>query len=223
MRSRFGFVSLSLLFAGCPESRSEPDAFVPRDAVAMDMGTAQTDAFAPPDSGSDVGPADSDGDGVPDSMDCAPTDRAQGANATRPCTGTCGAGTETCANGVWAACNAPTDCVCTRAGATRAAPCGMCGRRLETCSAALRWEAMGACESEGVCVAGTVEERRGAFCDVVRFTCSSTTCTWDAGVEISPRGECVHGAVECRPPYGDLATDSICTDDCHLVRNPMCP
>ena len=211
----------------CGESM-EVDSGAGGDAGRLEAGTREMDA-AQPDAGSgaatdagvppptDSGPSDADGDGVPDELDCAPDDAGVGASASRACSSVCGDGQESCLDGVWSACDAPSDCTCTTEGERRVASCAMCGEQSEECMGGI-WTATSGCLNQGECEVGDVEMRDGAQCSVEQRICS-TECSWGAWDYSVPPGECPPHTIACSSLVGDW----ICTDDCRKVDNPCCP
>jgi hypothetical protein len=190
----------------CPATNADPDVGETDVGFSDDVITT---ADAPPsDTPDDAPPPDADSDGIPDDMDCAPTDSAVGVSATRTCAGPCGPGTETCSTGEWAACVGSTACICTTAGMTRVAACGMCGTRGEVCSADLRWEASSMCLGERTCTPGAVETTM-VRCGVRQRVCLDT-CEWGAAEDIEPVGECTPNPT-CNPILGR------CDETCHWV------
>ncbi len=185
----------ALVAAGCGQPVVMDDAFVPAE-----------DAYVPgPDAPSDV-----DGDGVLSSIDCNDGDAAVGTSGTRACTSRCGIGNETCSNGAWSACSAPTDCDCTMPGATRLAPCGNCGMQNQTCTSGT-WTAGSACLNEGDCAVGAVETMATLSCGEQQRLCGAT-CAWGEWQQTVPNGECRPGfTMTCDRPEG---TNRRCNDDC---------
>lgn len=184
---------------------------------ASDAGDATPDA-GPPEM--DSGPLDTDEDGTPDDVDCDPADAAVGATGSRSCDNACGAGTETCTDGVWAGCDAPTDCLCDTEGANRVADCGNCGMQSEQCTGGV-WVAQSMCLNQGECAPATVEMRTTDYCQVDQRLCSSE-CAWNDWSTIVPAGECRAGSMgSCR--MGVPQSDFICTSDCRRLDDPACP
>ncbi len=224
--SAIGAVLVAVAACGCDAaSPSETDAGRAMDARVADTGTG--DAGDRADTGAadarmvdapvaDSGPPDGDGDGVPTATDCDDADPEIGASASRACTSPCGDGTETCTDGAWGACSAPTDCVCSSEGMMRVATCGNCGMRGERCTAGL-WTPTGPCLGEGECAAGTTEMRTDVFCGVQARLCGAT-CAWGPWIYTREPGECRPGTRTC---IGSI--DCVCRDDCTCADNPDCP
>lgn len=177
-------------------------------ALAIGCGpTMPADEDAPM---ADVGPADQDMDGVPAARDCDDTDTAVGASSSRACSSACGAGTETCADGVWGVCSAPTDCVCTTEGEMRVGTCGMCGMQSQRCTGGV-WTGASSCLGEGVCVPASVESRDTMFCGTEERLCG-IDCNWGEWLQATPDGECI-------PTYSRTCPDNptlqqSCQEDC---------
>lgn len=210
--NRFGMLAmLSGLALGCggtthtPEDAGVTDAFVPPEP---DAGPADA---GPPD----AGPPDDDGDGIARGADCDDADPLVGESAERPCDNACGAGVETCAAGVWAACDAPTDCLCETPGMTRVAACGNCGTRSERCTDAGVWEAQSTCIDEGECAPAAVETMEDDWCAEHQRICNES-CEWSEWSQVSPRGECPRNYVYC--PVPRAPDNFVCDDMC--VRHP---
>lgn len=179
-----------------------------------DAAVESPDASMPVDASSvaDTGPPDEDGDGIPTGRDCNDADRSVGTTGDRPCSTMCGSGVEACAEGVWGACSASTDCLCTMAGATRAAACGNCGMQMETCTSG-RWTATSGCIGQG-CMPGAVETETGSQCFERQRICSAE-CAWSDWEVTRPAGPCVPGA--CEPLIGQM-----CTEECVWVPATEC-
>jgi hypothetical protein len=135
-----------------------------------------------------VADIDMDGDGVVARRDCDDNDNAVTSTASRACTGVCGMGTESCTDGTWGACSAPTDCVCTTEGETRIGTCGRCGMQSQTCTSG-RWTGVSACLGEGVCTLGAVESRMTMRCGTEERLCGAT-CAWGEWLTAVPDGPC---------------------------------
>lgn len=179
-----------------PASDAAPDA--PRDA-GFDSGVSDAAPIDAPADANDVDAfVDTDGDGVADAADCDPADPGVARTGTRACTNSCGSGTQTCTDGVWAVCSAPTDCACTTPGATRVADCGMCGTQGQTCTAGV-WTPNSACLGQGECNAGMSETMNLSRCGQQQRLCDSS-CHWGSWVTTVPRGECTAGEMECLGP-----------------------
>jgi len=137
----------------------------------------------PPDFGPpDMGLPDDDGDRVPNSRDCDPSDPAVGATAERACEGDCGSGLERCAEGVWSACDAPTGaaCDCTP-GDSRDLPCARCGTQAQRCSPGGTWVDDGSCAGAGPCAPGDLETDTSTACagSGRRTRTCTDSCTFD--------------------------------------------
>ncbi len=195
-----------LLLVACGDSPDGRDASTPLDAGTRDGGDT-------PDAGS----GDADGDGVPDAMDCQPADAAIGRTDSRACATACGDGVEVCADGVYAACSAGTDCVCDTEGARQVVECGMCGLESQECRSG-RWAAISECLGQGECTFGDVEDRM-IWCGHDQRLCD-VTCQWSEWTVLTPRGECEAGMRgDCFAPPLD---DYLCTADCQLADDPDC-
>lgn len=222
MNESFRLISLiaalaALGLVGCGE-----DAVMP----GVDSGTfdaAGTDAGEPDsgsrseDAGTDASP-DYDRDGVPDAVDCEPMNAVFGSTSERSCSTLCGDGMETCTDGVWGACDAPTECLCSTEGATRIHPCGMCGEQGEACRGGV-WTATSVCTGEGECSAGDVEDRSMPdYCRLEQRLCGSE-CTWGSWVVVMT-GECRRGERRCT--WGPPPRNYRCTDECRMELDPDC-
>ncbi len=148
---------------------------------------------------------DADNDGSPDSTcggsDCADLDSTIGAGSTRACASACGAtGVEMCADGVWTACDAPTDCACTP-GAVDSVPCALCGTATRTCGDDGQWSELSACGDQGVCEPGTQQAVSCGELDCTSPVAGSqmdtctVACVWSAGACVGAP-ECCPGATE---------------------------
>ncbi len=183
------------LAVGCGQAVVTDDAFV----NAVDASTPGPDA-----------PADVDGDGILSSLDCNDSDPMVDSSATRACTSDCGEGNETCSNGIWSACSAPTDCDCTTPGATRIAVCGNCGMQSQTCTGG-RWTPGSACLNEGECAVGAVESMSTRGCGERQRICAAS-CSWGEWTQTVPNsGECLQGD---RMPC-DFVGSHACDETCH--------
>lgn len=193
--------------SGLPESMdaSAPDAG-PDDDGGVDAGSSM-----------DAGPPDGDGDGVPDDSDCDPADAAVGADAERDCSNACGDGTETCTDGEWAACTAPTDCLCETADEMRVITCGNCGEMAQRCTDGT-WMSTSDCLNEGPCAPGETEMMDRGRCGVNQRICQ-VDCSWGDWAVVVPRGECSPGSRQCDPPTG---TDRLCNSMCMWEDDPAC-
>ncbi|MCS6799158.1 MAG: hypothetical protein NZ898_11635, partial [Myxococcota bacterium] len=185
--------------------RTSDDAEVPPWLDAERPDGNRPDAPTPRDSGTSCSPpcgagetcsggrcvpvgTDADGDGRVAERDCDDANPRVGAMAERPCSSACGPGVERCTDGLWAPCNAPTECDCT--GGTRTVPCERCGMQLQRCERG-RWVNDGPCES-GACSPGMVETAGACgMCGTQRRTCQAD-CTWSAW-ECASSGECAAG------------------------------
>ena len=198
------------------------------DAGAGDAGDASADAGCACDEAEVCVEGaclpDGDGDRVPDGIDCDPADRMVGLEARRECMGACAPGFEVCDRGVWAECDAPTDCTCTP-GEARLLPCGDCGSLGQRCGADGTWESMGGCAGEGVCSPGAhqFEEEPCGLCGR-RFrsrTCAES-CTWGGWTAFGAcedAGVCMPGAMEtearaCLPGGGRQERARSCLSTC---------
>lgn len=165
----------------------------------------------------DVGPTedapastDGDGDGVPRAMDCDDADPMVAATASRSCSNMCGSGTESCTNGTWSACSAPTDCMCATEGEMRVGTCGMCGMQSQRCTGGV-WTGVSSCLGEGVCVPASVESRATMFCGTQERLCGES-CTWGAWLQATPDGECIPTRTRTCPD--NPSRDQSCLEDC---------
>lgn len=172
---------------------------------------------------SDGGPVvDGDSDGIPRDLDCDDTNGAVGRSATRECTTSCEAGSETCVDAEWSACSASTECTCGSEGLTRTVTCGRCGSGTQTCGDDLRWSPVAECRDEGECLAGAVEVD-DSRCGERRRVCN-VSCTWGEWEVITPRGECDPGATsesstDCTPGMTRLDT---CSESCEWTPGETC-
>jgi len=141
---------------------------------------------------------DADDDGIPAAMDCDDTDAAVGATGSRTCASGCADGVELCADGIWAACDAPADCACPTAGATRTAACGNCGLESQRCSTGNLWESVSPCLGEGECAPAAFERDMSRCGDRARIC--DDACAWRPWTVTTPQGECE--APETRTPAG---------------------
>jgi hypothetical protein len=186
--------------------------------AGLDATTAEDDASEPT---SDAGPPDADGDGVRDDIDCAPDDPSIGATSARACTNECGSGMETCADGVWSACDAPTSCLCATPDATRITACGACGMQSQRCSDGV-WVNQGSCIGEGECTAGAVEMEDLSDCTHRERLCTAE-CTWtDWDSTRPPEAECSAGLRFCQTRDGVRGIYR-CNDMCMWVYESACP
>lgn len=212
-----------LSLGACDAAMPQPMDAEPGSDAAMDAGldTGVTDALE--DAGIDAnspvdsGPADTDGDGVPDAVDCAPEDESTGAEAERDCTNMCGVGAETCRDGEWTTCSAPTDCLCDTPGEARVVQCGNCGQMSERCADGA-WMPTSECLDEGPCAPADVESMDRGNCGVNQRICQ-TDCNWGDWAVVTPRGECSPGSRQCDPPTG---TDRLCNSMCMWEDDPAC-
>jgi hypothetical protein len=205
-------IVLSATLAGCGAASVEDDAAPREDDAGFDAGMTFDAGVDAPDAVVDL-----DVDGVPAGSDCDDTDPAIGATATRPCSNSCGDGTEECTGGAWGVCSAPTDCMCSTPGAMRVASCGWCGMRSERCGAAGLWEPVGACIGEGECEAASIETRSTTRCGMEQRLCT-TSCTWTGWETTVPDGECQAGMYEDRVcPGTPFAKPYLCGPDCRWV------
>ncbi len=200
----------------CPAGRTCVDrtegAFCVADSIVVDAGTRDAPAL------SDVGPVDSDSDGVSAATDCNDSDPGVGRTATRSCTSMCGAGTEACTDGTWGPCSAPTDCGCSMAGAMRVIDCGYCGMQSQRCDGAT-WTDTGACLYQGECTAGAAEIEDTTWCGQRQRLCDAE-CHWLDWVQTVPDGECESGSCRCSPFVPDERWR--CSATCMRVRVAMC-
>lgn len=212
-----------LLCSACDSPMPDGDA----GGADVDAGVADSgprlgvDAGPDFDGGTlvDAGQADTDSDGVPDAVDCDPADDTVGTSASRACSGPCGSGDETCSDGVWAACDAPEDCVCDEEGAARVATCGMCGEQSQMCVGGM-WEAQSQCLNQGECVPATVEDRMDDMCGHDQRICQAT-CEWGEWSVLQSPGECRAG-MRGFCAVGAPSTDYICTEECTRIDDPDC-
>lgn len=72
-------------------------------------------------------------------------------------------------------------------GQTRVVPCGLCGKRTETCSTSCRFGG-GTCESQGACEPGSTESRTSDCAVGTKERACSATCGWDAWSGCGVRG-----------------------------------
>ena len=147
--------------------------------------------------GACVDPADDmDGDGVNAAMDCDDTNSSVGRMAERVCGGACGAGVEQCADGVWGACSAPTECDCTAGDPPREIACPGCGIQRQICQDG-SWVDDGACMTMGDgCTPGAT--RSGTSCGMCGTTSEfcNLDCSWEAGACMGETGECAPGTID---------------------------
>lgn len=201
---RFSLVLCSMTLLGCALGGGPPparDAGPPTDP--MDGGCAP---------GSCVGPPDGDDDGIPTTDDCDDDDPAIGRTAARACTTMCGTGTESCTDGQWSACDAPTTCNCSMPACEpgqveMGGLCGMCGREERRCRTDCTWGPM-ECVDEGVCEPGTMDTPQTQSCpgtcggtQMRTRTCTSS-CTWGPYTDWAP------SCPSCGPVCGDGTCDS---------------
>jgi formylglycine-generating enzyme required for sulfatase activity len=199
--------------AGCgtTSTMGEEDSGVDARAVEPD---------APPIADAAV---DDDMDGVPGALDCDDGDAAVGRTSMRSCASACAMGVERCTDGVWGACDAPTDCTCATPGMMRSVPCGRCGLASQVCQADMTWSTPGTCLGESECFDGEVETEtvrcgeRSRICD--------STCHWRDWTEITPPGECDAGATviatsDACPPFE--TRDLICSASCMWEETRAC-
>lgn len=188
---------LLALLSSCSLDRSSlasPDGF--------DAGPQQPDidSGARPDAQSGV---DGDGDGVLREVDCDDADVNVGRTGSRSCASGCGEGTETCTDGVWSACDAPTDCACTGDG-TQTIPCGRCGMQTQRCVGG-EWTNEGACTGEGVCTPGATDTGSEA-CGTCGTQMLTRTCTGNcAWGDWATTGACMGGGI-CSPGQSEMQT-----------------
>lgn len=200
---------------GDDDGAASPDADSAIDASGGDAGTLDAGSV---DGGGNrrdamVG-ADSDGDGVPVELDCDDSVASIGRTGTRACTGECAPGTQTCTDGTWSSCSAPTDCACPTAGMMRTVPCGRCGLASQRCGADLRWEMPSACLDEQECFVAAIETDT-AMCGMRTRICDDT-CHWRPWTVMTPPGECAAGAMDVSTmgcAVGE-ARPRTCTDAC---------
>jgi len=197
-----GVVLGLVMVAGCGATVSgDGDGGTPGQDVGTGVST---------DGGADA-PVDGDGDGIVAGVDCNDADATVGSAATRPCSTACGAGSEVCTAGVWAACNAPTDCTCTTPGAMRIAPCPRCGTQSEQCTGGM-WQAVSACIGQGACEVAAVETMTNDYCGQSQRICG-TTCAWSAWTVTVPNGECRANILNACPS----GIPNMCDATCHWV------
>lgn len=155
---------------------------------------------------------DVDGDGYPAASDCDDDDPSVVPGSTRPCETECGTGTETCSEGSWQACTAPTECECVP-GDERPEPCGRCGSVTRSCGQDGRWGGAGACSGEGECMFGDSQEQTCGSCgQQIRFCAAN--CVWGDWGGCVEGGECVPGVIDSRS-CGRCGTQGrTCGDDC---------
>lgn len=183
--------------------------------------------------------ADGDGDGVPTATDCDDADVSVGATAERTCSSGCGDGLERCADGVWAACDAPLSCDCAPGSAPRDLACGRCGTQRQVCADGT-WTNEGGCSGEGVCnpdalgagggcgMCGTQERRCLVDCTWGAYTCvGEGACT--AGAPQTETRSCACGADETRTRtctsscgWGAWSAWSGCSSCGPVCGNAMC-
>ena len=192
---------------GCPTTPMDEDAGdLGPDTPALDA-LQTTDAPAP----------DSDGDGIEDTRDCDPASPTVGATGTRPCTGSCGAGTESCTDGVWAPCVPAVECACTTEGMRRTTSCGRCGEQAQECTAGM-WAPVSECLNQGECMVGDVEHQTNDYCLDRQRICGDS-CEWGDWDYAHAEGICARGEAMCDALFGDY----VCTDECERIDNPCCP
>ena len=171
-----------------------------------------TDAAVIDGGSGDGGSADGDGDGVVAALDCDDANASVGETAERACSSACSAGVERCTRGVWAACDAPTDCACSTPGMMRLASCARCGMRSERCGDAGLWEAVSDCLDQGECEVAAVEERMTTMCGTEQRLCGSS-CAWGDWSSSVPDGECV--PLDFAPCPDDELRSLRCDATCH--------
>lgn len=145
---------------------------------------------------------DADRDGVPTSEDCDDSDPSVGRMAERACDSACASGVERCTSGVWAACDAPTDCSCVGA-ETRTLTCAQCGTQNQRCESG-GWVDDGTCMDQGACAMGATEMGSEA-CGLCgsgthsRVRECNASCEWDPWTDwgvCSGESGCAPGTVE---------------------------
>lgn len=144
--------------------------------------------------GSCVPSTDSDGDGLDGTIDCDDADPTVGSVAERACTGACGEGVETCTDGVWSDCSAPTSCDCEAGAPARTIDCMHCGTQRQICSGGT-WTNDGVCTGAGPCSPGEIGTGGACGnCGMERRTCGAD-CTWGAWA-CEGEGVCAAGATQ---------------------------
>jgi hypothetical protein len=137
---------------------------------------------------------DSDGDTVPVELDCDDDDPTIGTVAEQLCTSACAEGLTRCTDGVWDACDAPTDCECNTGDPPRTIACAQCGMQTQSCVGGA-WTNDGVCMNQGACTPGDVEDLGACTnCGRSQRTCQAD-CTWGAP-ECLDAGACAAGEVE---------------------------
>lgn len=168
--------------------------------------------------GTCVPATDVDGDGLEGPHDCDDFDPAIGAMGERECSGPCGTGIETCTDGVWSGCTAPTSCDCEPGAPPRTIPCMRCGLQRQVCSGG-RWVDDGPCTGAGPCSPGEVGTGGACGnCGTERRTCGMD-CTWGPWA-CEGEGVCAPGTVDEQMQAcgacgtGTQARTRTCATDC---------
>lgn len=137
---------------------------------------------------------DADMDGVPSELDCDDLDPAVGQVAERPCSSACGDGVESCMDGRWAACTAPSTCECAAGSPPRELACERCGVQRQVCVEGM-WMNDGGCMGMGACAPGTVESGGSCgMCGTQERRCG-VDCAWQPMACLG-EGECRAGEVQ---------------------------
>jgi N-acetylneuraminic acid mutarotase len=116
-----------------------------------------------------------------------------------------------------------SSCVACVPGATEVNPCGNCGTRTTTCSAACVW-VDGVCTGEGVCAVGATEtDTTGCASGSARTRTCSSTCNWGAYTPCSTTGWFDMANAPSGPYIGVINYDAVWTGSVMLVTSGFDP
>ena len=197
----------ALLWGGCLSALSIAGCGSSPPVTGEDASMGGVDSGSPPVD-------DADGDGIPTARDCDDSAAGVGTTDARACAGPCGDGLERCFEGVWMECEASRECLCTTPGETRVAVCGRCGMQSERCGDTGRWEAQTACQMQGECMPGEVDDDGNDRCLSRQRICTDS-CEWGEWTVLRPEGECRAGETRnVRYPLCEIRTQ-VCDAECH--------